>query len=161
MDQRCQPCWNMIKLCAGSSSSSQPQASASQSFAAQSSTSSLGSNATSGRPSLQDNATSSSLGTGQGNNSHTARHQVSHTVNSLCNDCFVCPYIEKFVLTSKCPYSEGRLQSECSGWLPMALSLHRGCPYIKCPYNESLMYSSLDSNATSARSSLQHNIQLI
>ena len=28
------------------------------------------------------------------------------------------------ILTSDCPYSEGQLQSECSGWFPIALSLH-------------------------------------
>ena len=45
----------------------------------------------------------------------------------------------KIVLTSNCPYSEGPLQSEYSDWLPMTLSLHRDCPYIKCPYKESLL----------------------
>ena len=33
--------------------------------------------------------------------------------------------VKKFVLTSNCPDSEGPLQSECSDWSPMALSLHR------------------------------------
>ena len=47
---------------------------------------------------------------------------------------------KKFVLTSKCPYSLGPLQSECINWSPMALSLHQSCPYMQCPYKENLLY---------------------
>ena len=32
------------------------------------------------------------------------------------------------------------MQSECSDWSPMALSLHQYCPYIECPYKETLLY---------------------
>ena len=32
------------------------------------------------------------------------------------------------------------MQSVCSDWLPKVLSLHRDCPYIECPYKESLLY---------------------
>ena len=49
---------------------------------------------------------------------------------------------KKRVLTLNCPYSEGPLRSECSDWLPMAMSLHRDCPDIKCPHKECLLYQS-------------------
>ena len=49
----------------------------------------------------------------------------SGTVSSPDDNSLV---YEKFVLTWNCPYSEGPLQSECSDWLAMALSLHQGCP---------------------------------
>ena len=35
------------------------------------------------------------------------------------------------------------MQSECSDWLPMALSFHRDCSYIKCPYKERSLYAEL------------------
>ena len=44
----------------------------------------------------------------------------------------------KRILMWSCPYSEAPLQSECSDWSPLALSLHQGCPYIECPYKEKL-----------------------
>ena len=47
---------------------------------------------------------------------------------------------KKIVLTSICPYSEGPLQSECSDWSPIALSLHSDSPCIEGPYKESLLY---------------------
>ena len=47
---------------------------------------------------------------------------------------------KNLVLTSNCPCSEGPLQSKSSDWLPMAFSLRQDCPYIECPYNQSLLY---------------------
>ena len=61
------------------------------------------------------------------------------TVTSLCSDCFV---YQKIVLTSHCLYSKGPLQSECSDWFPLALSLSQECPYIECPYNKKVLYCS-------------------
>ena len=45
--------------------------------------------------------------------------------------------VKKSVLTINCPYPEESLQSECSDWFTMALSLHQECPYIEHPYKES------------------------
>ena len=54
--------------------------------------------------------------------------KTGYTVMSLYNDCFGSQ-------------DTVRIQrSECSDWLPIALSLHQGCPYIECPYKEKLLY---------------------
>ena len=58
-----------------------------------------------------------------------------YTTNSLYNDCFGL----KVVLVSNCPESEVPMQSDRSGWLQIALSLLRECPYIKCPQEEKLL----------------------
>ena len=47
----------------------------------------------------------------------------------------------KIVLMSNCPYSEVSHQVEFSDWSPIAMSLHRECPYIRCPRKEKLLYS--------------------
>ena len=60
------------------------------------------------------------------------------TVNSLCHDCLVT---RRFVLTWNRPRSARPLQSERSDWLPRALYVHWDCPYIECPYKESLLYT--------------------
>ena len=43
------------------------------------------------------------------------------------------------VLTSICRYAEVLMQSECSDWFPIALSLHQDCPYIYCPYQRDFL----------------------
>ena len=61
---------------------------------------------------------------------------------------------KQFVLTSNCPYPGGPVQSQCSDWLPMALSLHQECSYIECPYKESLLYASSCAACMSQHTSL-------
>ena len=72
---------------------------------------------------------------------HILTVPVLSTVTSLCNNCFGshCWLLPKNLLVLKRPYSWVPMQSECSDWLPIALSLHWGCPYIKCPHKEKLL----------------------
>ena len=46
---------------------------------------------------------------------------------------------ERSVLTSNSAYSGVLLQSECSDWCPISLSLHRFYCYKECPYTEKLL----------------------
>ena len=52
---------------------------------------------------------------------------------SLGNNCSgmqeMHPYIRLSFFTKP-------LQSECSDWLPVALSLHQDRPFIECPYKQ-------------------------
>ena len=66
---------------------------------------------------------------------------------------------KKFGVTSNCPYSEGPLQSEYHDWLPMTLSLHQNCPYIECPYKESLVYREYKPSSSQQHASKQAALQ--
>ena len=70
------------------------------------------------------------------------------TATATSNLLFVMTALvtKSFVLTTNCRNSEEPLQSECSDWLSMPLSVYRDCPYIECPYikcrcNESSLYN--------------------
>ena len=77
-------------------------------------------------------------------------HSIQAITDCCCPNCSFCLQwtlfvttalvIKQFVLTLNCPYSEGPLQSECSSWSPMALSLDRHCPSFECHYKDSLVY---------------------
>ena len=42
--------------------------------------------------------------------------------------------LETIVLILSCPYSGIPLQSNCSDWFLISLSLHQACPYEEPPY---------------------------